>query len=340
MNQKTKKIIYVFGPKRLHDDYMSGKQLGTEDVFGYVKVGETTADSCDKWDAAYSRVQLETKTGVPETCCLYDVFEYPYVENITSGKKDDKVRRILTKDMYSLENSKENNNLVDRKEYEIKAGVEFVYGVSRKQVLNAIAKFERDLILDVYKQGKNISGEDIGQLLKMIQQNIEDCQSEDTDDDNTDEQKNSTTHQSALGDEFWMDVEKRLKEYKSNANCIICKGRPYIFVNKKQNWHFCAGYSIRYGTTTVTLETFDVDNIGMCSQVEEYIETHLSENNPIISELSSAIQGARQKNKWYWKITGSFDKSREELIKWFASKIACMTEAFSELTFTEKSEKY
>lgn len=329
MDQKFKKIIYVFGPKRLHDDYMSGKRLGAEEVFGYVKIGETTTGDpkLDKWDAAYNRVKGESKTGIPETCCLYDVFEYPFVENITSGKMDDRVRRILTQDMYSLENSKENNNLVNRNEYEINAGVEFVYGVTRKQVFNAIAKFERDLILDF-----QVHDEDLQQLLTLIQQNIEDTQSEDFEEQCNDNNK-SPAHQSALGDDFWTAVMERLKNINCDVECKTYKGRPYIAINKKQDWQFGASYSTRYGTTDVTLETFDKANIGMCSQVEQYIESHLSEIESMVPELSSAIQGARQKIKWYWKVTGSYDKPREELIEWFASKIACMTKAFSGLTF-------
>lgn len=330
MNQKTKKIIYVFGPKRLRDNYMADKQLGTKDVFGYVKVGETTADNgdSDKWDVAYDRVNKESKTGIPETCCLYDVFEYPYIDDITSGRMDDSVRRILTQDMYSLENSKENNKSVNKDEYEINAGVEFIYGVTRKQVLNAIAKFERDLILDFYDNKPN----EIQQLLEMIKQNIKACQPEDNEDndDATDDDKISVADQSALGDGFWTEVVDKLN---GDAKCILYTGRPYISVNKKKNWQFGAAYSKRYGITTVTLETFDKDNIGMCSKVEEYIETHLADNNPVFCELSSAIQGARQKNKWYWKVTGSLDKPREELIEWFVSKIKCMIEAFSSLSF-------
>lgn len=115
-------------------------------------IGQTseTDDSKDKWECAMGRINQEVRTGIPEVCQLLDVFEYPEM----SGNVDDKIRDLLTNDVYYLECSKVHNQSVDK--YEIKAGREFVYGVTRNQVLNAVAKFERGLILDYFDEGWNI----------------------------------------------------------------------------------------------------------------------------------------------------------------------------------------
>ena len=138
-------LIYVFGPKRLFSQYFSNAELKQQDG-GWLKIGQTseTDDSKDKWECAMGRINQETRTGIPEVCQLFDVFEYPEM----SGNVDDRIRNLLTNDMYCLECSKVHNQSVDK--YEIKAGREFVYGVTRNQVRNAVTKFERNLILDYY----------------------------------------------------------------------------------------------------------------------------------------------------------------------------------------------
>ena len=70
-------IIYVFGPKRLQDNYQNGKNL-QKDFTGWLKIGQTstTEDQEDKWDAAMKRVKQEQRTGICEPSILFDVFEY------------------------------------------------------------------------------------------------------------------------------------------------------------------------------------------------------------------------------------------------------------------------
>lgn len=138
-------IIYVFGPKRLASLYFANKELEQKSG-GWLKIGQTSSsdDGMDKRDVAINRINQETKTGIPEVCQLFDVFEYPEQQ----GNTDDKIRNILTDDIYNLECSRTHNKEIEK--YEIKAGREFVYGVTRNQVFNAMAKFEHDLILSEY----------------------------------------------------------------------------------------------------------------------------------------------------------------------------------------------
>ena len=123
-------LIYVFGPKRLSSHYFSNTELKQEDG-GWLKIGQTSeTDDCkDMWDCAMERINQEVRTGIPEVCQLFDVFEYPEM----SGNVDDRIRNLLTNDMYCLECSKLHNQSVEK--YEIKAGREFVYGVTRSQIL-------------------------------------------------------------------------------------------------------------------------------------------------------------------------------------------------------------
>lgn len=330
MEHSKRKIIYVFGPKRLHDKYMKGDVLDFDIDFGYLKIGETTSNNRDedKWDVAYNRVKGEAKTGISETCRIYDVFEYPLLNGITSGKMDDRIRRILTKDMYSLENSKDNNNSTQKTEYEINAGMEFVYGATRKQILNAVAKFERDLIIEI---GCKNEQDNLKILLEMIQKNIEDTQEEDADNDS--EKEIGVVHSSALGDSFWKRVDEKLQSTRGKVECSVSfyKGRPYVSINKKSDWQFCAGYSVRHSQTTVSLEIYGGEE--MCTTVENFIGAHSEELSGTLPELSSAIQGAKNKNKWYWKIVGSYDNTTEKLVEWFADNILKMVTAFSTLSF-------
>ena len=153
-------IIYVFGPKRLASLYFANKELELKNG-GWLKIGLTSSsdDGMDKRDLAIKRINPESRTGIPEVCQLFDVFEYPEQQ----GKTDDKIRNILTDDIYNLECSRIHNKEIEK--HEIKAGSEFVYGVTRNQVFNAVAKFEHDLILSEY--GK----EGFDALMNLIKKN-------------------------------------------------------------------------------------------------------------------------------------------------------------------------
>ena len=153
-------IIYVFGPKRLASLYFANKELELKNG-GWLKIGLTSSsdDGMDKRDLAIKRINPESRTGIPEVCQLFDVFEYPEQQ----GKTDDKIRNILTDDIYNLECSRIHNKEIEK--HEIKAGSEFVYGVTRNQVFNAVAKFEHDLILSEY------GNEGFDALMNLIKKN-------------------------------------------------------------------------------------------------------------------------------------------------------------------------
>lgn len=153
-------IIYVFGPKRLASLYFANKELELKNG-GWLKIGLTSSsdDGMDKRDLAIKRIKPESRTGIPEVCQLFDVFEYPEQRGNTDGK----IRNILTDDIYNLECSRTHNKEIEK--HEIKAGSEFVYGVTRNQVFNAVAKFEHDLILSEY------GNEGFDALMELIKKN-------------------------------------------------------------------------------------------------------------------------------------------------------------------------
>ena len=124
---------------------MKGLPIRLEDG-NWLKIGETHSqdETSDKLEIAMARVRLETHTGIQYTCRLYDAFEYPY-----KSKTDDAIRKILAEELFDLGTSKATNkNITDP--YEIKAGQEYVYGATRDQIKNALAVFERNLLLDNY----------------------------------------------------------------------------------------------------------------------------------------------------------------------------------------------
>lgn len=93
-------------------------------------------------ESALRRIKTEVRPGIPEVCQLFDVYKFPYRE----GNNDDVVRTLLAEDIYTLENSKFHNRETEQDKYVIKAGREFVYGATRNQVRNALAKYEKALL--------------------------------------------------------------------------------------------------------------------------------------------------------------------------------------------------
>lgn len=311
-------LIYVFGPKRLSSHYFSNTELKQQDG-GWLKIGQTseTDDSKDKWECAMGRINQEVRTGIPEVCQLLDVFEYPEM----SGNVDDKIRDLLTNDVYYLECSKVHNQSVDK--YEIKAGREFVYGVTRNQVLNAVAKFECGLILDYY--GKD----GFDDLMRLIKQNNSGelpfepvTEGESTDAPATSNEAPDTNV--AWCDNLWENVIERVKD-KVQSHINNPKGRPYIGFNSPTHEGFAydCGYSVRYNTTRVCFYTTGGGDAK--TKMQEFIA-----KNDVLSQLPDLEQrpGARQTDKWMWLVTDTLDKSDEELVDWFANTILAVYRAF------------
>ena len=299
-------IIYVFGPKRLSPQYSSNTELKLQEG-GWLKIGQTSEenDNIDKWESAMVRINQEVRTGIPEVCQLFEVFEYPE----QTGNTDDAIRSLLTDDIYNLECSKVHNQNIDK--YEIRAGREFVYGVTRSQVLNAIAKFERNLILDNY--GK----EGFDNLMQMIKDNNSGDSPLEINQDIDPSAEISTNKKSEWCDNLWNSVIDKIKS-TIGSSISNPKGRPYINFNspRRKDFFYDCGYSVRYGITTVTISTLNGEDAK--TQMDEFIA-----KNDVLTQLPDLKlkQGTKQKNKWAWLITDTLDKTDDELVNWFADTI-------------------
>lgn len=299
-------IIYVFGPKRLSPQYSSNTELKLQEG-GWLKIGQTSEenDNIDKWESAMVRINQEVRTGIPEVCQLFEVFEYPE----QTGNTDDAIRSLLTDDIYNLECSKVHNQNIDK--YEIRAGREFVYGVTRSQVLNAIAKFERNLILDNY--GK----EGFDNLMQMIKDNNSGDSPLEINQDIDPSAEISTNKKSEWCDNLWNSVIDKIKS-TIGSSISNPKGRPYINFNspRRKDFFYDCGYSVRYGITTVTISTLNGEDAK--TQMDEFIA-----KNDVLTQLPDLKlkQGTKQKNKWAWLITDTLDKTDDKLVNWFADTI-------------------
>ena len=299
-------IIYVFGPKRLSPQYSSNTELKLQEG-GWLKIGQTSEenDNIDKWESAMVRINQEVRTGIPEVCQLFEVFEYPE----QTGNTDDAIRSLLTDDIYNLECSKVHNQNIDK--YEIRAGREFVYGVTRSQVLKAIAKFERNLILDNY--GK----EGFDNLMQMIKDNNSGDSPLEINQDIDPSAEISTNKKSEWCDNLWNSVIDKIKS-TIGSSISNPKGRPYINFNspRRKDFFYDCGYSVRYGITTVTISTLNGEDAK--TQMDEFIA-----KNDVLTQLPDLKlkQGTKQKNKWAWLITDTLDKTDDELVNWFADTI-------------------
>ena len=299
-------IIYVFGPKRLSPQYFSNTELSQQEG-GWLKIGQTSEenDNIDKWKSAMARINQEVRTGIPEVCQLFEVFEYPD----QMGNTDDNIRSLLTDDIYNLECSKVHNQNIDK--YEIRAGREFVYGVTRSQVLNAIAKFERNLILDNY--GK----EGFDNLMQMIKDNNSGESPLEINQEIDSSAEISTNKKSEWCDNLWNNIIDKIKG-TIGSTISNPEGRPYISFNSpsRKDFFYDCGYSVRYGITTITISTFNGE------KAKEEMDDFITKNNilTLLPDLKLK-QGTKQKDKWAWLITDTLNKPDEELVNWFADNI-------------------
>ena len=122
------------------------------------------------------RIHQESRTGIPVICKIYDVFIFPYQKGF-----DHQVRRRLSSELYDLETSKKNNEQLEEGQYYIKAGVEFVYGVTRSKILYAVQSVDHELIAKEAKEGN----------VKMVELLVKLCQFNQKDLDNTSREDNN-----------------------------------------------------------------------------------------------------------------------------------------------------
>lgn len=301
-------IIYVFGPKRLQDNYQNGKNL-QKDFTGWLKIGQTstTEDQEDKWDAAMKRVKQEQRTGICEPSILFDVFEYPK----TKGNLDAKIRRALTEEVYDLESSVLHNTFVDEQKYEIKAGVEFIYGASRKQILSAVAKIERDLIIQQSDEDRQ------RQMIQLVKKNYEGIF-----EDYDVEERNISIDIS-----FYDTIIDNLSQYiKGNHT----PGRNYaVFhssITKFQKCGYSIKYSIKRNTAIIDFESSEGEEI--FSKVENMLLTI----RPAL-EITGPFPGSKNPQKTFWRLSKSFDCfDSNKVIEWFTINMRAMYDVFEQLT--------
>lgn len=290
-----RKIIYVFGPKRLYEKYMENGKMVLEEG-GWLKIGETTSHNEEetKWVAAHRRVADEPRTGIPEVSRLYDVFEFPYKQ----GKVDDRIRDILSGDIYTLETSKIHNRGTE--DFEIKAGTEFVYGVKRNQVLNAIYKYEHGLLLDDSSE----------ELREMIKRNHIDESPYDVVERLNENISNENTNQiNDWNEKIFDEIIKRCENL--NIKMTHYLGKRYCCISSPQHpLGYVLSYSSRYNKLIVAFETFNGE-LG-----REAVESLLSKTTLDKQFSIERKQGSKDKNKWSWLISDSMDKSDNEIIDW------------------------
>lgn len=154
-------IVYVFGPEQCEDKYFKDEVL-TREAGEWVKIGETSFEGSIEnvtdeilKKKAISRIRQESRTGIPVTSVLYDVFLFPY-----KSHTDDIIRDILCKEIYEIENSRQINKELE--EDKIPAGKEFVYGVRRRNIKFAVQSYDHDLIAEAY------NADDADSLLKIM----------------------------------------------------------------------------------------------------------------------------------------------------------------------------
>lgn len=298
MDKKEILIIYVFGPSRLWQDYINGK------VISWLKIGKTSCNyGEDKWEIAAKRINATRHTGIPETSRLYEVFSYPF----KNSREDDIFRKILTDDMFTLDNSKaKNKQILDP--YEIKAGEEFVYEVTRNQIHNAQAKYEHRLILNNYKKSNKNN-----LLMDLIVSN-HDYSFEDV------EVKTHPTSQNSPNSLMVKLCEALPNNIKENTT--LYNGEQYRYITIKSNrkgFWYMAALSLRYRQITVAYETYkgekgrnEIDTLNL-----DY------KNLPIALQ-----QGKKKPEKWSWQVTENLNESEDEVIQWFVDKITKMYSIF------------
>ena len=295
-------IIYIFGPKRLQDDYQNGKCL-PQDTTGWLKIGQTTTSTDeDKWNIAMARIKMISRTGVCEPSQLLDVFEYPK----TTKHLDDIIRNELTSGVYNLDCSRRHNELVKEQEYEIKAGREFVYGASRSQIFSAIAKIERDLIL-------RAKSEQLDELLKYIRLN-----------NNAIEEEEKMASDDLC---FYDEILTQLSSRKIDGNHP--ESRNYATIKSNISSPKLCLYSIKYSFKRNTA-MIDFESMNGESALK-LLEQKISQNPPTIA-LNNPLQGTKNHKKYFWRYSKSFNSfNKDEVVKWFVENVVEIYNYFENL---------
>ncbi len=187
-------------------------------------------------------------TGIPEPCRLYEVFTYP----LQDGDYDVVFRKILTEDMFALESSMAKNKLISDP-YEIKAGDEFLYNVSRRQILNARKSFEHRLMMEAFANKPELD-----LLSKLILDNqINPFDEDDVNGQETARNNNSTPKKGRPNP--LMETLYKLLPNEIRQITTLNRGERYRYIIIRSSRHgfwYTAAYSIRTRQISVALETY------------------------------------------------------------------------------------
>ncbi len=304
MKEKQVSLIYIYGPKRLWQDYLQGKPIS------WVKIGKHNCnDGEDKWQSAIKRINSIRHTGNPEPSRLYEVFAYPF----QNGDFDDVFRSILTHKLYSISNSKTNNQLIVDP-YEIKAGDEFVYDVNRDQIRNAQKIYEHDLMMKFDK-------DKLPRLRDMIFANQVSPFDELEVGDTMNNSSNSTGVKRP--DPLMEKVYNALPEFIRSITTLINGGRRYVLIKSaRPGFGYSASYSTRNRQISVAYET-----LGGEKSRDEIRALGYDHRTLKIEEQ----QGTKNADKWAWRVTGSLDQSKDQVVAWFVENICAMYSLFENL---------
>jgi hypothetical protein len=287
-------IVYVFGPKSCYPDYKNNKPICLEDG-NWLKIGEAHSEDCttDKLEIAMERIKQEVHTGIPYTCRLYDAFEFPYKRNT-----DKRIRDILAEELFGLPTSKSSNKLITDV-YEIKAGREYVYGATRKQIKNALDIFELEIVRE--HRGKS----DFDTIMGYIDNNTAEFDSPSEDD--------NTTRKSPLnGNVFWPKV---LKELPDNIKMTHGNNKSYVSCSSSnQKYWYAANYRVRFNDAYVAIETYGGE------AARKTMNDLIRDNSiPLVFEERP---GVKNPEKWGWYFTTELENTtEEELQEWFVKNI-------------------
>ena len=96
----------------------------------------------------------------------------------------------------------------------------------------------------------------------------------------------------------------------------------------KKNYLYIAnylnrGYSVRYGSITVSIETYQGEKI------RDVLNRFIA-GNDIISKIPNVKMnpGIKNKEKWAWSVSDTLDKSDDELVDWFVNTLLLFYQSF------------
>lgn len=85
----------------------------------------------------------------------------------------------------------------------------------------------------------------------------------------------------------------------------------------------CLVLSVRYGTITVSIETYQGEIIR--DELNRFIA-----DNDIISKIPNLKMNhvIKNKEKWAWSVSDTLDKSDDELVDWFVNTLLIFYQTF------------